>query len=281
MSNRVNVTAVPLLKSNLSIVSPGIAKLAFILVKEWADGMVHFSNMFSQSPEIVNDLNDNEVARLFFESSENVIDSIRMGIMSSSRTDPQVADALIKSLKANINTYTGMYAALNYRPLDVSYTDFVATDFLSILFPYLDNDGDIEYALHVDTDEFEVFYVKENNLNEVFEVFSEFPLDENTIEELKGEDFYGTLYNTQTRNDDEPDFEIETAPEDENSEVIESLVARVYDIDDDLVQELHTELEHIDELISWGQALANIHDGTYSISKVITTTTVTVEEIEL
>lgn len=313
MSKRNYVKLVFTDKVGLSEFGPDLAKLSFVLTREWAGLMSQLvAAMLEQSDEL-NQLSDEEIVDILVKGSEDALSYIYRGVYFGSDNDAQAANIITSLIRKAINSKEEMLETLSSR------TTSSAAIALQHNYPYIimktGNVADVEFALHFDLNEFEVFFVKENNLSSVLAALEGFPLDGADKELLEGEDFYNTLAEDtlDAANDEEYGAEDEptsqyiallkqfenmhlanmasptgiatyagqadAVPEElvEETQEIE-YAARVYNLFGELEDERTGNSAQLEDLIAWAGAVARLDNFRYDIVRVLTRTRVSVSE---
>jgi hypothetical protein len=191
MSNRNYVKLVFTDKVALSEFGTDLAKLSFVLTREWAALMSKLVVSLLEQPEELAQLSDEEIVEILIKGSEESLSYIYRGVYFGSGNDAQASNIITGLIRKLINNKEEMLAVLNSRATSS------AAIALQHNYPYIlmkiGNVSDIEYALHFDLHTFETFFVKENNLESVIESLQGFPLSAEDRELLSVEDFYNSL----------------------------------------------------------------------------------------
>lgn len=317
MSKRTYVKLAFVDRNNINTYGEEFGKLVFILTKEWADTMSKGIRMLLENESDVNTYSDEALATLLDNMSEEVQESILMGVQVGSGHNMQIVQLVQQLLVRSLNNADEMEAVLASRTPGLSLSIALAHNYPAVLMKAV-NASDVEYGLHFDMIENEVFFVKENNLGTALAALSGFPLDPEERKALAGEDFYNGLseaandeeygedgqfdpavveeykamirefenmHNARYAEVEEETFQTDTksAQADSEDELVEETseieyVARVFTIFGDLADERTGHAGQLESLLNWAKSLAELDGLRYEVVRAVTTTRVTVRE---
>lgn len=283
MSNRTYVKAVYIDPNAIGEYGPELSKLTLILTKEWANAMSQIMSALLKESDEVDNLSDAQIIDEIYNASEEVLEALALGVKVGSANNTHIVNVMIDLVRKSINSPEAMLENLSQRTAGLKPSVTLRHNYPFILMPVV-NSSDIEYSVHFDLNEFKTFFVVENNLGSVVDMLSSFPMDPEVRNGLSGEDFYSSINaaNDESYEDDESPYEdhdeVVQPPYSSELTRVVTYSARLFDQDNNLVEERTSDESQVNALVDWASAVAILDGLQYNVVRTITTTEITVRE---